>query len=98
MGRRHKCELRNFYLYAVLIDLTDAVAETLGKRFAALSVEMVYRSLPYFAEPHRQGTAADLVIFLAENDERYGIPKRRGNRDKPPIVLTLMDLTSAASP
>lgn len=85
-------------LYAVLIDLTDAVAETLGKRFAALSVEMVYRSLPYFAEPHRQGRADDLVIFLAENAERYGILKRRRKRDKPPILLTLMVLTSAANP
>ena len=34
-------------LYVVLIDLTDAVAETLNKPFAAILIEMVYRSL-YF--------------------------------------------------
>lgn len=37
-------------LYAVLVDLTDAVAETLNMRFARLSMEMVYRSL-YFSRP-----------------------------------------------
>ncbi len=34
-------------LYAVLIDLTDAVAEALARPFAEVSVEMVYRSLVF---------------------------------------------------
>ncbi|MCC9000646.1 MAG: hypothetical protein LM522_14350 [Candidatus Contendobacter sp.] len=34
-------------LYAVLIDLADAMAEALGQPFAGVSVERVYRSL-YF--------------------------------------------------
>jgi len=33
-------------LYAVLVDLTDAVAEALQKPFAAISLEMVYRTQP----------------------------------------------------
>jgi hypothetical protein len=32
-------------LYAILVDLTDAVAEALKQPFAAISMEMVYRSL-----------------------------------------------------
>ncbi len=35
-------------LYAVLVDLTDAVAQELDQPFAALSLEMVYRSLYFF--------------------------------------------------
>jgi hypothetical protein len=85
-------------LFAVLVDLTDAVAETLKKRFAALSLEMVYRSLPYFIQAYHQGRATDVVAFLAKNAERYGILKRLRNRDKPSLLLTLMDLTSAANP
>ena len=37
-------------LYVVLIDLTDAVAEALNLPFAAISIEMVYRSLYFFYE------------------------------------------------
>ena len=85
-------------LFAVLVDLTDAVAEALKKRFAALSLEMVYRSLYYFTQAFHQGRATDVVAFLAAHAERYGILKRKRNRDKPAILLTLMDLTSAANP
>ena len=85
-------------LFAVLVDLTDAVAEALNKRFAALSLEMVYRSLPYFTQAYHQGRATDVVAFLATHAERYGILKRQRNRDKPSLLLTLMDLTSAANP
>jgi len=88
----------SWILFAVLVDLTDAVAETLKKRFAALSLEMVYRSLSYFTQAYHQGRATDVVAYLAAHAERYGILKRRRNRDKPSVLLTLMDLTSAASP
>jgi hypothetical protein len=88
----------SWILFAVLVDLTDAVAETLKKRFAALSLEMVYRSLSYFTQAYHQGRATDVVDYLAVHAERYGILKRRRNRDKPSVLLTLMDLTSAASP
>ena len=37
-------------LYAVLVDLTDAVAEALEQPFDAISMEMVFRSL-YYAGP-----------------------------------------------
>jgi hypothetical protein len=85
-------------LFAVLVDLTDAVAEVLQKRFAALSLEMVYRSLPYFTQAYHQGRATDVVTFLATHAEPYGILKRQRKRNQPSVLLTLMDLTSAANP
>jgi hypothetical protein len=85
-------------LFAVLVDLTDAVAEALNKRFAALSLEMVYRSLYYFTQAHHRGEATDVVAFLAAHAERYGIIKRRRNRDKPSLLRTLMDLTILENP
>jgi hypothetical protein len=88
----------SWILFAVLVDLTDAVAESLKKRFAALSLEMVYRSLPYFTKAYHQRRATDVVAYLAAHAERYGILKRRRNRDKPSVLMTLMDLTNAASP
>jgi hypothetical protein len=85
-------------LFVVLVDLTDAIAETLNKRFTALSMEMVYRSLPFFALAYHQGRATDLVAFLASRAQQFGILKRQRNRDRPPLLRTLMDLTSAANP
>jgi hypothetical protein len=85
-------------LYAVLVDLTDAVAEVLNKRFAALSLEMVYRSLPYFTQAYYQDHTTEVVAFLAKHAERYGILKRQRKRDQPSVLMTLMDLTSAANP
>ena len=85
-------------LYAVLIDLTDAIAATLNQRFAALSLEMVYRSLYFFTQAYHRGEATDIVTFLAANAQRLGILKRQRKRDHPPLLVTLLDLTSAANP
>jgi hypothetical protein len=64
-------------LYAVLVDLTDAVAEALNQPFAAISIEMVYRSLYFFAQAHQRGQAEDVVIYLAANAKLLGIVKRK---------------------
>jgi hypothetical protein len=74
-------------LYAVLLDLTDAVAERLQRPVAALSVEMTYRSLYHFTVAHQQGNATDPVAYLAENADWLGVVKRK--RKKPaPAPLT----------
>jgi len=52
-------------LYAVLVDLSDAVAEALNQPFAAISIEMVYRSLYFFTRAHQRGEATEVVIYLA---------------------------------
>lgn len=85
-------------LFAVLVDLTDAIAETLKQRFTALSLEMVYRSLYFFTQAYHRGKATDVVAFLASHAERYGILMRQRNRDRPSRLLTLMDLTIALNP
>jgi hypothetical protein len=80
-------------LYAVLIDLTDAIAEALDKPFAALSVEMVYRSIYYFTQAFYRGKATDPIAYLAENAEDLGIIKRK--RKGQPSPLILLNLTDA---
>lgn len=83
-------------LYAILVDLTDAVAETLNRPFAALSLEMVYRSLYFFTQAYHRGEATDPVAYLAQNADWLGILKRK--RPRPPSPLTLLDLTNASGP
>lgn len=64
-------------LYAVLVDLTDAVAAALHQPFAALSVEMVYRGLYHFTQAVQRGQATDPVAYLATKAQRLGLLKRR---------------------
>jgi hypothetical protein len=82
-------------LYAILVDLTDAVAEALRKPFAALSIEMVYRSLYFFDQAVKRGEATDLVAYLAANAQWLGLLKR--NRKRRSLEL-LLDLTNSAEP
>src|SRR5207249_12174898 len=60
-------------LYAVLVDLTDAVAEELNQPFAALSLEMVYRSLYFFTGAYQRGQASAVVQSLAAEACDLGI-------------------------
>jgi hypothetical protein len=64
-------------LYAVLVDLTDAVAEELNAPFATLSLEMVYRSLYFFTTAYQRGEATDVVPYLAAEAMDLGILKRK---------------------
>lgn len=66
-------------LYAVLIDLTDAVAEELDQPLDALSVEMVYRGLYHFTVAFQRGEATDPVAYLAAQSD-LGIVKRKRKR------------------
>ena len=60
-------------LYVVLVDLTDAVAEALDQPFAAISVEMVYRSLYFFTTAHHRGETDNVVDCLAADAKLFGI-------------------------
>lgn len=65
-------------LYAVLIDLSDAIADALGVPLARISVEMVYRGLYHFRQAVNRGEAEDPVAYLAAPQQRdLGIVKRR---------------------
>ena len=81
-------------LYALLVDLTDAVAQALNKPFAAISMEMVYRSLYYFTQAYHRGDATDPVAYLAKYQKLFGICKYKFKR----TYLTKLDLTSDPSP
>jgi hypothetical protein len=69
-------------LYAILVDLTDDVAEALNRPFVHLSIEMVYRSLYYFGQAYRRGEADDPVVYLAHNAHWLGILKARRKRSQ----------------
>jgi len=84
-------------LYAVLVDLTDAVAEVLQCPFDALSLEMVYRSLYFFTGAYQRGEATNPVVYLAAKAERFGILKRK-RKGKSVSRLHHLALTFAAGP
>ena len=72
-------------VYAVLIDLTDAVAEALACPFADVSPEMVYRSLYFVTNAVAQDPTTDPIRYLADQARRLGILKRpRKSPHEPP--------------
>ncbi len=83
-------------VYAVLVDLTDAVAAELEKPFAGLSLEMVYRGLYHFTQASQRGLADDLVVYLAVNARWLGILKR--TRSHRAAFNGLVDLTIPPDP
>lgn len=69
-------------LYAVVTDLTDAVAQELDQPLDALSVEMVYRGLYHFSVAAQAGTAIDPVAYLAAQDDLGLVKRRRKSRER----------------
>jgi len=99
VGSQNGVELQlwaTWLLYAVLVDLTDAVAERLNQPFAAVSLEMVYRSVYYFATAYHRGETTDPVAYLADNAILLGVLKRK--RKHRPSPLDLFDLTNPSEP
>ena len=85
-------------LYAVLVDLTDAVAEALQQPLAAISIEMVYRSLYFFTQAHQRGQADDVVAYLAANTKLFGIVKRKRKAAHPSPLKLIPTLTDGNVP
>ena len=83
-------------LYAVLVDLTDAVADRLQQPFGALSLEMVYRSLYYFTTAYHRGDASDPIEYLAVHAVSLGVLKRV--RKSRPTRFADLGLTFPAGP
>jgi hypothetical protein len=63
-------------LYAVLVDLSDAVAEELALPLERISLELVFGGLYFFVGAHARGDATDPVAYLASQPD-LGIVKRR---------------------
>lgn len=85
-------------LYAVLIDLTDAVAEALARPFADLSPAMVYRSLYFVTHAVAQNPTTDPVRYLADHARELGIIKRPRKPHKPPPIPLVSPLTITEIP
>jgi hypothetical protein len=85
-------------LYAVLVDLSDAVAEALNQPSAAISLEMVYRSLYFFTQARQRGAATDVVAYLSANAKRLGIIKRKRRSAKLPALVIIASLTNPGLP
>jgi Transposase DDE domain len=80
-------------LYAVLVDLTDAVAEELHQPLAVLSLEMTYRGLYHFTQAAQRGETSNPVAYLAAEAKSLGLLKRpRRNR------LSLADRVHLTNP
>ena len=57
-------------VYAVLLDLGDAVAEELALPFDRISLEMVFRGLYHFHHAYSQGQSTDPVKYLSAPSNR----------------------------
>jgi hypothetical protein len=77
-------------LYAILSDLTDAVAQRLKQPYQMISVEMVYRGSAHFTRAFRRGAATDPVEYLAQKAKLLGIVKQK----RPKSLVALHLLTS----
>lgn len=83
-------------LYAVLVDLTDAVAEALHQPLGALSLEMTYRGLYHFTQAAARGETSDPVAYLAAQAKSLGIVKRQ--RKQRLSLADRLHLTNPPSP
>jgi hypothetical protein len=84
-------------LYAVLVDLTDAVAEERPQPCAALALERVYRSLYFCTGAYQRGQASEVVQYLAAAAVDRGIVKRTRKRDPTPSRFDQLRLTFAST-
>jgi hypothetical protein len=99
VGSQNGVELQlwaTWLLYVVLVDLTDAIAERLNQPFAAVSLEMVYRSVYYFSTAYHRGETTDPIAYLADNATWLGVLKRK--RKHRPSPLQLFNLTNSENP
>ena len=85
-------------LYAVLLDLGDAVAAALHQPLAAISLDRLYRHLYFFTVAYQAGTATDVVAYMAAEARPLGILKERRARDPVPSVFQQLTLTLAQNP
>ena len=79
-------------LYALLVDLTDAVAEALNRPFKDISLEMVFRGLYHFAQARAKGRADDPIAYFARKAKALSLIKQK-RKQKHLSLIQQMDLT-----
>lgn len=68
--------------YAVLIDLCAEVAVALRQPLERISVEMVFRCLYHFSHARQQGRADELLPFLVQFHQSFGLVKAQRQRHR----------------
>ncbi|MHB8752170.1 MAG: IS4 family transposase [Aggregatilineales bacterium] len=76
-------------LFAVLVDLTDDVAQTLHLPVQAISMEMVFRGLYHFTQAYQRADALDPVAYFVQHARLLGIVKRKRKIRSPVELLHL---------
>lgn len=87
-----------FLFYAILIDLCDEVAEQLQLPLERISVEMVYRSLYFYAHAVSQGYTEPASVYLTAEAYELGIVKRQRARASPPLREQVRRALAATAP
>jgi len=77
-------------LYAILLDLTDSVADALDKPLARISIEMVYQSLYFYQQAFGRGETTDLLAYLTANAKWLGIVKRKSKKSSFVMLKALL--------
>ena len=73
-------------LYAMLVDLTDSVAEALHKPFKVISMEMVFRGLYHFAQARHRGQASDPVEYFSRKAKSLSLIKQKRRKEHLSLV------------
>jgi hypothetical protein len=79
-------------LYAMLVDLTDSVAEALQKPFKAISMELVFRGLYHFSQARHRGQASDPIEYFVRKAKSLSLIKQK-RRKKHLSLVEQMNLT-----
>jgi hypothetical protein len=79
-------------LYALLVDLTDAVADALNRPFKDISMEMIFRGLYHFAHARHRGQADDPIAYFARKAKALSLIKQKRKR-KHLSLIQQMNLT-----
>jgi hypothetical protein len=78
----------SWLLYAVLVDLSDGIAEELGQPLDAMGLEMTYRGLSHDTGAFQRGEAGDdLVAWFAAQDDLDLVKRRRPARERRKATL-----------
>jgi len=77
----------SWLLYAVLVDLSDAIAEEKRLPLDAMSLEMTFRGLYHFTSAFHRGLATEPVAYLAAQDDLGLVKRRRKDRERTRAAL-----------
>lgn len=83
VGGRHGVQIQldaTWLFYAVLNDLCTEVAVALQQPLEHICVEMVFRSLYYFARGKQRDSTVELIPFLVEHQRSFGLVKQKHKR------------------